>query len=56
MPFGGHIIGSFKHFYGPYFDQLNQPMNPDYPSPHGEGCVLPDLVCMVNNEVFLEKD
>lgn len=31
-------------------------MNPDYPSPHGEGCVLPDLVCMVNNEVFLEKD
>ena len=42
--------------YGPYFDQLNQPINPDYPSPHGEGCVLPDLVCMVNNEVFLEKE
>jgi len=42
--------------YGPYFEQLNQPINPDYPSPHGEGCVLPDLVCMVNNEVFLEKE
>lgn len=42
--------------YGPYFDQLNQPINPDYPSPHGEDCVLPDLVCMVNNEVFLNKE
>lgn len=42
--------------YGPYFDQLNQPINPDYPSPHGEGCVLPDIVCMVNSEAFLEKE
>ena len=42
--------------YGPYFEQLDQPINPDYPSPHGEGCVLPDVVCMVNNQVFLEKD
>lgn len=42
--------------YGPYFDQLNQPINPDYPSPHGDDCVLPDLVCMVNNEVFLNKE
>ncbi|MBO5008698.1 MAG: ADP-ribosylglycohydrolase family protein [Clostridia bacterium] len=42
--------------YGPYYDQLNKPINPDYPSPHGEGCVLPDLVCMVNNEAFLEKE
>ena len=42
--------------YGPYFDQLDLPMNPDYPSPHGEGCVLPDIVCMVNNEAFLERD
>ena len=31
-------------------------MNPDYPSPHGEGCVLPDIVCMVNNEAFLNKE
>ncbi len=44
------------HVYGPYFEQLNQPMNPDYPSPHGEGCVLPDIVCMVNSEVFLDKE
>lgn len=42
--------------YGPYFEQPNIPVNPDFPSPHGEGCVLPDLVCMVNNEVLLEKD
>jgi len=42
--------------YGPYFAQLDQPMNPDYPSPHGEGCVLPDIVCMVNNEAFLDKN
>ena len=42
--------------YGPFFDQLDQPINPNFPSPHGEGCVLPDLVCMVNNEVFLDKD
>lgn len=42
--------------YGPYFDQLDQPINPDFPSPHGEGCVLPDLVCMVNSEVFLDKE
>ena len=42
--------------YGPFFDQLNQPINPDFPSPHEEGCVLPDLVCMVNNEVFLDKE
>lgn len=42
--------------YGPYFDQLDQPINPDYPSPHAEGCVLPDIVCMVNNEAFLEKE
>lgn len=42
--------------YGPFFDQLDQPINTDYPSPHGEGCVLPDLVCMVNSEVFLDRE
>lgn len=42
--------------YGPFFDQLDQPINPDFPSPHGEGCVLPDMVCMVNSEVFLDKE
>lgn len=42
--------------YGPYFEQLNEPMNPNYPSPHGEGSALPDIVCMVNNEVFLNKE
>lgn len=42
--------------YGPFFDQLDQPINPDFPSPHGEGCVLPDMVCMVNSEAFLERE
>lgn len=42
--------------YGPYFEQLEQPMNPDYPSPHPEGCILPDMVCMVNSQVFLDKE
>jgi len=42
--------------YGPYFSQPNWPINPDYPSPHAEGCVLPDIVCMVNNEEFLDKE
>lgn len=42
--------------YGPFFDQLNQPINPNFPSPHEEGCVLPDLVCMVNSEAFLDKE
>ena len=42
--------------YGPYFEQMDKPINPDYPSPHSEGSVLPDLVCMVNNEAFLDKE
>ncbi len=42
--------------YGPYFEQLDKPIDTRYPSPHGEGCVLPDVVCMVNNEVFLDKE
>ena len=44
------------NIYGPYFDQLDLPINPSYPSPHSEGCVLPDIVCMVNNEAFLERE
>ena len=40
---------------GPYFMQMNQPMDPNYPSPHGEGSVLPEIVDMVNNEVFLDR-
>lgn len=42
--------------YGPYFAQPDWPINPNYPSPHGEGCVLPDIVCMVNNEALLDKE
>ena len=42
--------------FGPYYEQLDLPMNPDYPSPHGEGCVLPDIVCMVNNQAFLNEE
>ncbi len=41
--------------YGPYFKQLDQPIDTNYPSPHEAGCVLPDLVCMVNNEASLTE-
>lgn len=41
--------------YGPYFDQLDKAPDPRYPSPHGEGSVLPDLVCMVNNNVEFDR-
>lgn len=41
--------------YGPFFDQLDRPADPNIPSPHAPGCNLPDIVCMVNNEVFLDK-
>ena len=41
--------------YGPFYEQLNQPMDKSIPSPHGEGCNLPDIVCMINNEVFIDK-
>ena len=41
--------------FGPYFDQLDQPDNPEFPRPGSENSVLPDCVCMVNNEVFLDK-
>lgn len=40
--------------YGPYYDQLHQSINQNYPSPHEQKSKLPDLVCMVNNEAFLE--
>lgn len=53
-------IKSIQHVkwdvFGPYYEQLDLPMNPDYPSPHGEDSILPDMVCMVNNQVFLDKD
>ena len=41
---------------GPYFEQLEQPIDTRYPSPHGEGCVLPDIVCVVNSQIFLDKE
>lgn len=42
--------------YGPYFRQLEQPIDTRYPSPHEPGCTLPDIVCMVNNEVSLSEN
>ena len=52
-----HSVTPIKwDIHGPYYDQLHQEIDPRYPSPHGEGCVLPDLVCMVNNEAFLDKE
>lgn len=42
--------------YGPFFEQQNILPNPEYPSPHGDNTHLPDLVCMVNNYVSLDKE
>ncbi len=40
---------------GPFFEALDKPDPEGIPSPHGEGCILPTLECMVNNYVDLEK-
>lgn len=42
--------------YGPFFEQLEQPIDTRYPSPHGGDSVLPDLVCMVNSQAFLNEE
>jgi len=42
--------------YGPFFEPLEKETDTNYPSPHGEGCTLPPLECMVNNAVCLEKE
>ena len=41
--------------YGPYFEPMHNVEDPQYPPCHGEGCCLPSLEAMVNNEVFLDK-
>lgn len=51
-----NIVPIRWRLYGPFFEQLEQPIDERYPSPHGECSVLPDLVCMVNNNVSLERD
>jgi hypothetical protein len=45
----------FKAF-GPFLDPMKKEPNPNHPNPHGEGCILPTVECMVNNEVYLEKE
>lgn len=40
---------------GPYFEALEKQDRPGLPSPHGEGCNLPTLECMVNNAAYLDK-
>ena len=52
-----HSVAPVKwDIYGPYYEQLKHEIDKNYPSPHGEDSVLPDLVCMVNNEAFLDKE
>ncbi len=40
---------------GPYFEALEKKDPEGMPSPHGAGCDLPTLECMVNNAVYLDK-
>jgi ADP-ribosylglycohydrolase len=41
---------------GPYFEAMEKEDPAGLPSPHGEGCDLPTLECMVNNAVYLERE
>lgn len=41
--------------YGPFCEQMESIDDPALPLCHGEGCDLPTLEAMVNNEVFLKK-
>ena len=41
---------------GPFFEALDKADPPGMPSPHGEGCNLPTVECMVNNAVFLGRE
>lgn len=50
------IAGAFVwQAAGPYFEALEKQDRPGLPSPHGEGCNLPTLECMVNNAAYLDK-
>lgn len=40
---------------GPFTEELVKEDRAGLPSPHGEGCILPTLECMVNNAVYLDK-
>lgn len=40
---------------GPFTEALEKEDREGLPSPHGEGCILPTLECMVNNAVYLKK-
>ncbi len=53
-PFG--LAGAWLfRVYGPYCDQMRSINDPSLPPCHGEGCNLPTLEAMVNNEVDLNK-
>lgn len=41
--------------YGPFCDQMRSILDYTLPPCHGEGCNLPTLEAMVNNEVLLDK-
>lgn len=47
---------SLWNVYGPFFEALEKEDLRDLPQPHTEGCVLPNLECMVNNAVYLNKE
>lgn len=42
--------------HGIFTEQLKKQANPAHPSPHPEGCVLPSVECMCNNEVSLARE
>lgn len=42
--------------FGPFFEALVKEDPRDLPKPHPEGCILPNLECMVNNAAYLGND
>lgn len=50
------LAGSWPfRLYGPFIEQLVTEPGPDSMPNHGDGCTLPSLEEMVNNQVFLNK-
>jgi ADP-ribosylglycohydrolase len=41
---------------GPYIEALEKAEEPDLPSPHPEGCLLPTMECIVNNAAYLDRE
>lgn len=44
------------HAAGPYFEALKKEDPPELPKAHSEGCILPNVECMINNFVGINRE